>query len=284
MQKEIRQLSRFASWFLATVTLLGMICPPRTVAQAGSPITQLGDVWELNYLVSVFGTFTVEPELGSGNPTVTYDIDRVYEGRARLVRAKSVGQRFVFGDPSTTEVDIQIDDKRKAIGDPTCEEYEITNETWIGEMSTLTGLAKYRPFSQLSIDNENRVYKTSFHIFYSPNKNQYDIDHTKVTEVKSAVGTKAVKPFPVEHLRYPDYGHLPNVKGHIEQNKIVVHSFPWSELKKRDNFTWPRLDTRDRLTWVSEELHPDEPLINGVPESKEKVTIFIRYALKRIKG
>lgn len=93
---------------------------------------------------------------------------------------------------------------------------------------------------------------------------------------------------PVQHLQYPDYGYLPTVNGYIEENDVIVHTLAWSELKKRNSFTWisgvATLDTRDRLIWVSEELHPDEPLIKGVPESKDKVTITIKYVLKRIKG
>ena len=97
------------------------------------------------------------------------------------------------------------------------------------------------------------------------------------------VNTKKVTTHPVEHLRYPEYGDLPNVKGYIEENKVIIHTLDWSKLFKRDNFTWVshvlKLDMRDRLIWVSEELRPDNPLIEGVSESKDKVKIIIKYVV-----
>ena len=289
MKKYILKISKIVAYLLANVLILGIFCVTSALSQTESPNANKGDVWELNYMVSVFGSFKVEPELGSGNPDVFYEIDRNYEGKAKLVFVKSTEQRFVFGDSTTTLVDIHIDDTRKEIGDPTCDEYLIVDETWKGEMSTLTGNPKFHPFSQLLIDNQKSNYKTSFNIMYVPNPKQYDIDHTRTDLTKTKTGaTKKVKTHPVEHLQYPDYGYLPNVKGYIEENKVIIHTLDWSQLKKRDNFTWgsnvSKLDTRDRLIWVSEELHPDAPLIDGIPESKDGVTIIIKYALKRING
>lgn len=271
--------------------ILSIFSPNFTIAQTESPNAQQSDVWELNYMVSVYGSFHVKSALGSGDPDVFYTIDRNYEGKAKLVFTKSNEQRFVFGDSLTTQVDIHIDDTRKAIGDQTCDEYLTVDETWKGEMSTLTGNPKFHPFSQLLIDNQKSNYKTSFHIAYLPNPKQYDIDHTKIEIMKKNTGEiKKHTMLPVQHLKYPDYGLLPNVKGYIEENNVIVHTLAWSELKKRNNFTWvskvSNLDTRDRLIWTSAdlELHPDEPLISGVSESKDKVTVLIKYALKRVKG
>lgn len=66
--------------------------------------------------------------------------------------------------PTTTRVDIHIDDTKKEIGDQTCDEYLTVEETWKGEMSTLTGNQKFLLFFQLLIDNEKQNYKTSFHM------------------------------------------------------------------------------------------------------------------------
>ena len=289
MKKYILQISRWTGWLMVNVLLSIFCCTTFVFAQTESPNAQKGDVWELNYMVSVFGKFQVKPELGSGNPDVFYTIDRNYEGKSKLVFIKSTEQRFLFGDSTTTQVDIHIDDTRQEIGDPTCDEYLTVDETWKGEMSTLTGSPKFHPFSQFQIDNQKSNYKTSFHIMHVPNPKQYDIDHTRMEIMKTKTGaTKKVTNHPVQHLQYPDYGDLPNVNGYIEENKVIVHTLDWSQLKKRDNFTWSskvsNLDMRDRLIWVSEELHPDAPLIEGVPESQNGVTIIIKYALKRISG
>ncbi len=285
MNKHILQISKIAVYLMATIATFAT----NSITQTESPNAQQNDIWELNYMVSVSGDFKVASELGSGNPDVLYKIDREYEGKSKLVFSKTTEQRFVFGDSATTQVDIHIDDTRKEIGDPTCDEYLTVDETWKGEMSTLTGNPKFHPFSQLMIDNRKSNYKTSFHIMYLPNPKQYDIDHTKIEIIKTKTDIiKKVTQHPVQHLKFPDYGDLPNVKGYIEENKVIIHTLNWSQLKKRENFTWisnvSKLDTRDRLIWVSEELYPDEPLIAGVPESKDKVTILIKYALKRVKG
>jgi hypothetical protein len=287
MNKHILQISKIAVYLMATIATFAT----NSITQTESPNAQQNDIWELNYMVSVSGDFKVAAELGSGNPDVFYKIDRKYEGKSKLVFSKTTEQRFVFGDSATTQVDIHIDDTRKEIGDPTCDEYLTVDETWKGEMSTLTGNPKFHPFSQLMIDNRKSNYKTSFHIMYQPNPKQYDIDHTKIEIIKTKTDTiKKVTSHPVQHLEFSDYGDLPNVKGYIEENKVIIHTLDWSQLKKREKFTWvskvANLDTRDRLIWTSAELelHPDEPLIEGVPESKDGVTIFITYALKRVKG
>ena len=185
MKKYILQISILTGWLMVNVLLSIFCCATFVFAQTESPNAHKGDVWELNYMVSVVGEFQVKSELGSGNPDVFYTIDRDYEGKSKLVFAKSTEQRFAFGDSLTTLVDINIDDTRKEIGDPTCDEYLTVDETWKGEMSTLTGNPKFHPFSQLLIDNLKGNYKTSFHIMHVPNPKQYDIDHTKTEIMKT---------------------------------------------------------------------------------------------------
>lgn len=161
MKKRIRQILKITAYLVATFLTLTIICPNSSLSQTKPPNAQKSDIWELNYMVSVSGSFHVKPELGSGDPDVFYEIDRTYEGKAKLVFTKSNAQRFVFADPSTTQVDIHIDDTRKEISDLTCEEYLTVDEKWGGKMSTLTGNPKFHPLSQLLIDNEKRNYKTS---------------------------------------------------------------------------------------------------------------------------
>jgi hypothetical protein len=291
MKKQIRQILMFSASLMSNIIILGIFCTNSTFAQTEPPNANKSDVWEVDYMVTVRGKFQVKPELGSGDPDVFYKIDRTYEGKSRLVYLKSNSEGLLF--ENLTDVIIHIDDTREEIGDPTCDEYLTVHERWSGDMSTSKGNPKYLPSAQLIIDNRKRNYLTFFQLFYAPNKNQNDILYRKVSMIHSKGGETKMVDFPlIKKLRYDDYGKLPKVKGYISNADAIVHTRDWSELKKRDDLSPNsqiltldmRVDTRDRLVWVSEALHPDEPLIPGVSESKDKVTVFIKYALKRVKG
>ncbi len=293
MKKQIRRISKGVVWLMGFVLISGILYPHQAIAQTSASAAQKNDSWELNYKVHVWGDFSIEPELGSGDSTVRYKIDREYEGKSKLIFNKESGSRFEFLDLSTTEVYIKINDERTTYGDPVCQEYSNVKETWKGETSTSLGNPKYHPSSQLIIDNEKKIYKTSFHLFHAPNYKQYDIDYEKEETVKTSTGgggddpVKNIIKSPVQHLSIDGF-FVPNVTDFIKDTRII-HTFTWSEVKEREsNFTWvshvSRLAMPGRMVWVSDTLHPDEPLFKGVPETKDKVDIIITYAIKKVKG
>ena len=81
-----------------------------------------------------------------------------------------------------------------------------------------------------------------------------------------------MKTFPPDHQSLLTYGNF-NVRGFIEKYSII-RAPDWSELK------WD--ESANIYSWSSEVLHPDEPLIHDLPESKDKVDIVISYNLIRI--
>lgn len=77
---QIRQISKIAAYLIA-----GILLPSQTSAQVGKPnITSAGDTWVISYTVTVKGTGTVLPELGSDDPVVTWTVNRTYTGSSEL--------------------------------------------------------------------------------------------------------------------------------------------------------------------------------------------------------
>jgi hypothetical protein len=292
VKKQALPVSIITAYVMAHVLSLSILCP-NSSAQTAAPNAQQRDVWELNYMVTFKGKFHVKQELGSGAPDVIYKIDRTYEGKSRLVFAKSSAEGLFFEDLSTTEVTIHIDDTREEIGDTICDEYPYVTERWSGDMSTSTGDPKYRSGARLLINNRTRRYATFFQLFYVAKKTQKDILYRKIELLQSkGGGVKLANDPVVQRLRYLDYGDLPSVKGYVNNYDAIVHTPDWSDLKRSDELSPASqiltLDmqgnTPDRLFWISEPLHPDEPLIEGVPESKDQVTVIVKYGLTRIRG
>ena len=269
MKKQIRQILRISALLFAIVQISGTFCIAQT------PKAQQSDVLEVHYWVSVKGDFKTEGEVGSGDPTIFYHINRQYEGAGKLVYLprqndpKAAVLYPQFKDPAAN-VHIKVDDSRKVVFDPVCEEVLSIEETWKAEVFSFIQADKKFPVpALLLINNEKLNYKTSFPILYNPNRNSKDIEHSKKEILKSASGTEKVKTFPIEYQSFVTHGY-PAVKGFIE-NSSIIRTPDWSELQ------W---DAESNIySWSSEVLHPDEPLIRNVPESRDKIDIVIHYNL-----
>ena len=260
---------------MASLLILGIFNARSAFGQANEPLAKNTDVWSLEYRVSVKGEFEKEPELGSGNPTIFYHINRVYEGSAKLVflhipeRPLSDIVNPQFKDPAA-RVHIKIDDFVNTVYDPVCDAYDTIEETWKGEVwSWVTGDTKQQAPALLLIDNGQRNYKTYFPLVYFPASNKaYEINYLKV---KYSYPGRKLQPAGTESKRLPIalYG-VPNVKGFLK-NDSMIRTPLWTELN----------EDGARFTWLSDILHPDEPLVEGVPDSKDKVNVIIYYSLKR---
>lgn len=277
MKKQIRQILRWTISLTANLLILGIFCT-NSNAQTEPPNAHISDVWVVNYFVSVTGDFKKEPEPGSGDPTVNYHLKRQYNGKSKMVFSprtddpKSSVLYPTFKD-SATEVDIKIDDFWNTLYDPVCDAYQSIEETWKAQVYGAYGDKKKASPALLLINNEKLSYKTSFPILYFSKINEYDIEYDK-KEVQNSSGTRKVKAYPTKRLSFAMHEY-PTVKGFIEKS-IIVRSPGWSELKWNESFKG--------YSWTSEVLHPDEPLIEDVPESKDKVDIVISYNFYRIKS
>lgn len=273
MRKQIRQISKFAACVMAGV--LGIFCTTPTFAQADEPLAQKTDVWSLDYRVSVKGNFEKEPELGSGNPTVYYHINRVYEGKSKLVFAPnaadplSASKHPTFKDPAA-QVHITIDDFWNTIYEPVCGAFDTIEETWKGDVfSWVSGDPKFKAPALLLINNDLNNYKTSFPLLYSPNNNKRnEIEYLKLKYSNPGRKQQSTERRSVTIQLY----QIPKVAGFLE-NHSITHTTWWAGLKKNEGGSY---------SWISDILHPDEPLIPEVPDSKDKVNIIIYYSFKRI--
>ncbi len=266
---------------MASVLLSIFFCAVPALAQTEPLNAQKSDVWELHYWVAVKGDFKKEPELGSGDPTIFYHIKRNYEGASKLVFAarpsdnpKATLPHPMFKDPAAA-VHLTINDARTTVYDPICDEVLRVEDTWKAEVYSWMGNKTLPAPALLLINNETHIYKTSFPILYSPAPNSYDIEHTRkeITNLMSGVD-KVDKVYDVERQSLVTHNY-PNVTGFIEHYSII-RAPDWSELKWEESFKG--------YSWTSEVLHPDAPLIDGVPDSKDKVDILIRYNFIRVKG
>lgn len=238
-----------------------------------APISQMSDVWQVNYRVLVKGEFTIEPELGSEGPTIFYHLKREYNGKANLrFEPKASDPRSgitkpLFKDPASS-IHIEINDFIHTIYPVICDEFKSIEERWTADVYTMFGDEKMPSPGLLLIDNQTRNYKTSFPLLYTAPLNIYDI-HYKRAEFNHPGHKETSSSSKNLHFATHDY---PNVKGYIERNSIM-RTPPWSELTAHEG---------GHLSWLSPILHPDAPLIEGVPESKDKVTILIHYILTKV--
>ena len=274
MRKQIRQISKIAAWIMASVLILELFPAIPAFAQADEPLAQKTDVWSLDYRVSVKGDFKKEPELGSGNPMVFYHINRVYEGKSKLVFAPNATDPLSatkypsFKDPAA-QVHIKIDDFWKTIYDPVCGAFDTIEDTWKGDVfSWVTGDPTHNAPALLLINNGLNNYKTSFPLLYTPNIKSYEIEHLKLKYSNPGRKQQSTERSSTTIHLY----QIPKVNGFLE-NHSITHTTWWAGLKKNEG---------DSFSWISDILHPDEPLIPEVPDSKDKVNIIIYYSFKRI--
>ena len=144
MKKQIRQISKFAAWLMPGILFSWVFCITSSFAQPEPPNAKKGDVWEVHYWVTVRGNFKRVPELGSGDPTVFYRINRDYEGHSKLYFSPRTDDpqaallHPTFKDPST-KVHIKINDSRTTVYDPMCQEVVRIEETWTAEVFSWMG-------------------------------------------------------------------------------------------------------------------------------------------------
>jgi hypothetical protein len=277
MKKQKRQIIQFAACLMTSVLISGILCPSQALAQTKTPLAQKSDRWTVGYMVTVKGEFTIEPELGSDGPVVTYKIDRKYTGLAHLVfetrTLYSIGDEWRprFFDPHP-EVTIEINDSRTSIYDWLCEERDRIEETWKGKTGVTYG-AKYAGRSaQLMIDNTTRRYEVIFPLYYDSDPKMSQSEKiayvSKRFHEKQGTGEKKLVETKTDYKDYWQY-QVPGVNGFIKSWSIIG-SDNWSNLKEEGNSTF---------NWVSNDLYPDENLYPGVP--KDKVKILISYTFIR---
>ena len=242
-----------------------------TFAQTDAPLARTRDVWKVNYYVSVTGVFSKEPEVGEDGPSVFYHIKRTYEGKATLnyePRAgdpKAAALYPMFKDPAT-RVRITINDFINTIYPPVCDEYKSIEETWTADVDSITGDEKSRYPALLMVYNQQLSYKISFPLLYFGSRSFKEIEYKK-TEFSNP-GRKVTNST-AQRLGFETHQY-PNVKGYIEHD-IIIRAPWWAELKEEGGV----------YSWLSPILHPDNPLIDGVPESKDNVNILIHYSLTK---
>ncbi len=266
LHKTVHQrIACFASGFLAII-LLAL----SAAAQSNSPQGKQGDIWKVGYRVSVEGDFSTKPEPGKEGPTVFYHIKRIYTGTAKLSFSNKHSNPNLdaplFKDPHAA-VRIEVDDFVNSLEDPTCDEYESSESSCKG--LGLDSDAMFPVPALLMIDNTDKLIKTSFPIlFISPSDRSFG-DVECISQNFDNPGHKPNgKPIKKE-LPFSSFDP-PAVGGFIKDGSIQ-QTLDWSKLKSEGI----------SLTWTSGVLHPDQPLIDGVPESKDQVGIVITYDITR---
>jgi hypothetical protein len=271
--------NKFATCLFSSLLISGIVLAASASARTGDPISQKGDVWQARYWVTVLGDFKREPEVGSGGPTIFYHIKRRYDGKAKLVFEPKPGDpnsgtRYpLFKGPF--EISIKVDDFVNTIYDVICDEYQSVEQTWKADVSSIFG-SKVTAAALLLINNEKRTFKISLPLLYLPDDESMSdkIKYTKTEILHLRGGVKKEKTFPAERKSFLTHEY-PTVRGFLEKTSIL-RTPDWSELKKD-------VHTPDSYYWLSEELHPDEPLLPNVPESKDGVNIRIFYEFRKIK-
>lgn len=255
------------------LTLAILLTTGLTAAQTLAPIADKSDRWNVFWRVSVKGDFTVEPEVGTEGPFVAYTISREYEGKA------IIGLAAAFDQPTITvgallfkniapNVTITINDSKRTYTDPICGDYGSVRETWKGiGYSDTNG----NPLGSalLLINNQKLQYKFNFPLEYNERKYSDPVEHRTIYTSHFRTGEQKETGNTSRNLPLALFPP-PNIKGYIEKGVSLIRSADWSELK-------PAASGNGSLSFVSEILHPDEPLIDGVPESKDKVNVIIYF-------
>jgi hypothetical protein len=266
-----RRILVWTSVLFVSIFLMAQTAVPQT----NTGLTRTTDVWRVDYHVSVTGDFSKEPELGDDGPSIFYHIKREYTGRATLVYLPKTGDPKSatlypqFKDP-TARVRIKIDDLIRTIYPVICDEYQSKEESWHADVDSLTGDQTNRYPALLMIYNDQLRYKTSFPILYLDTGSTFKGIEHKTVEFKNPGRKETRSNF--ERLGFTTH-QFPSVKGYIEHDSIIRSPW-WAELNETDG----------TFSWLSPILHPDVPLIDDIPESKDKVNILIHYAFTKVKG
>jgi hypothetical protein len=254
------------------VLLLNGAAIPQTI----SPLAKTTDVWMVFYHVSVTGDFSKEPAIGEDGPSVFYHINRTYDGKATLTYLPRDGDPKAaavypqFKDPES-QIHIVINDLIRRIYPVVCDAYQSKEESWTADVDSLNGVQDKRYPALLKIFNDQLRYKTSFPILYFEIKKPgYMPPITHKTEEFTNPGLKKTKSN-TEYIGFATH-QFPKIKGYIEHDSIMRDAW-WAELNDADG----------AYSWLSPILHPDEPVIYGVPESKDKVNILIHYSFTKVK-
>lgn len=282
MKKQTSRISRIAFCLLLSVSISGILCPPRVSGQDGSKFTKPGDVWHVAYTITIKGNGTEEPELGSDGPVIKWIVNRTYSGTADLdvgkypiasservrdeYKKKLLEPKLSFSSSMIQKA--RIDDSMVKEYDPTCEEYDITTETW--EADSESG----NPFGHayLWINNTDlthdlifpvRIQQVKLSIIKMFKDRPFSVIYNRKTVHYPKNEVEVIKP---EVQTNAKNIQIPQVEGWLEGGELVRKNKLLSQ------------EATGSFTVDSGELPVNETVLPGVNTSG-KVKIQIKYSL-----
>ena len=276
MKIQFRQKSIIAVVLTLIFLIVGVNCLPQTFAQGSKRLANKSDVWFASYTVTIKGFGKEEPEIGSGDPEITWSVERIYNGNIKLAsgirvadtkwsdkeREESIWtERKIRFKDSAPQVHVRIKDYVHKKFDPTCEEYTTEIETWNADVR---GLTPKGDEAFLTIDNKYLTHDVSFPSIYMPKGTAFDVKYQKdifsfPKKERKDGGTKFLS-----ILAY----RIPDIKDWLEKNGEVT----------RDNE--PFLEADGSYIIKSKEITVNESLLPGI-DTSGKVTIQVEYIIKK---
>jgi hypothetical protein len=249
--------------------------------------------WIAEYSLSIVGNGTVTSD--DGDTENEWSINRTYSGIVRLntavagrpedhmytltpqqEKAANASQRFTeYGhEGSNLLVRIEIHDNitNHVLDKGEGKSFEDTTQikTW-----TMDKVLKVRNRFSLTIDSMSHTYSVRVPLIIIDDKATVTMKYLKTVKRSNfGYGDKPTSDPPVTETKELDmvsFGGLPNSRGLIE-GRVAVQT-PFLPLMSAD----PK-----EVVLELPALHPDQPMIEGVPESKDLVKIYFKVKFTRM--
>ncbi len=283
MKKQIQQDSKCVAWLITIILVSVIFCPFQALAQNGNPVTQPSDVWYVNYTVTIKGSGIIEPEPGTGEPTIYWKVDRNYSGIATLADGKLFNKgsenaaadlkamRFVRFKSDSPKMDVKIDDyiilKNE---EDVCDILTKTldKRTWEADVKGL-GVSKFD--TSLTFDNQKHTYNVSLPIAL----NAVDSDlllfrRTLETSKTPRFGAATVINKLLDERKYSIFDlKFPRIFDLIEDNRI------------RHNDDVPLKYVNGAYEWTSKEETVHDVIFSNKIDVEDKVKLQVFYRFKK---
>lgn len=292
MKNQNQQNSKISFFLMIGFVVTIICCPFQSFAQNARMIAEPDDVWELSYTVSIKGSGAVEPDPGGDGLTIFWGIDRYYSGVVPLTtKGRWQNASFSAADKKTNRgilllpksLDLKLDKHSKS---PNSLWVKVKDyyETYLPKDCPCEGLMETRNrknwdqqaeetvvVGDLSIEIDNKLKTFSVTIPFRPSSTNKNLTITEKRTIDRS-SKECGQPAHEEKVEKPiktNIGFPPEVKDLIVLGKI-----------QRENDSL-KITNDGGYFWSSDIFHPDEPLIEGIPDSKDKVEIKVSYSLKK---
>jgi hypothetical protein len=307
MNKHINARLRRSNAGIILFSILITIVGTNALAQTAKTVAKPDDVWVTSYTVTIKGEGTEEPELGSDNPVITWKVDRTYTGTATLKFKEStlsdadeyakyseeaarlrgfsrvydkvrIGrEKHTYHGGSLPRV--IINDLIRREGDPTCAEYDVTDETWRLDIDRASDGANVQ---KLIVNNWGPSHNINFPVRYAPittAKNKGSINTGMPVDVPvSLMYTKTTTHFPTKVTKVEQSEprphainlSVPYVKGWLERSGVIL----------RNDIPLP-MEEGGSYSFESGEIIINETVLEGV-NTAGKVSVHVFYVIRKV--